>query len=62
MAAVTSGSSFWARRSTQARLARFVAYAVVTILAILAVTLVQLMIARLWVYYEAEQPTARGGG
>ena len=38
------------------------ALAWVLFLAILAVTLVQLAMARLWVYYEAEQPTARGGG
>jgi multiple sugar transport system permease protein len=38
------------------------ALAWVLFLAILAVTIVQLFIARLWVYYEAEQPTARGGG
>ncbi len=38
------------------------ALAWVLFLAILAVTLVQLAVARLWVYYEAEQPTARGVG
>ena len=34
----------------------------VLFLAILAVTLVQLVVARLWVYYEAEQPIGRGAG
>jgi multiple sugar transport system permease protein len=38
------------------------ALAWVLFLAILVVTLVQLAVARLWVYYEAEQPTARGAG
>jgi multiple sugar transport system permease protein len=38
------------------------ALAWVLFLAILAVTLVQLAVARLWVYYEADQPTARGAG
>jgi len=38
------------------------ALAWVLFLVILAVTLVQLAVARLWVYYEAEQPTGRGVG
>lgn len=35
MAATTPSGTFWARRSTQARVARFTAYALVTILAII---------------------------
>jgi multiple sugar transport system permease protein len=38
------------------------ALAWVLFLAILVMTLVQLGMARLWVYYEAEQPTGRGVG